>query len=277
MTTSSNIAQELLRSSTEKGNTTMTDEYNITDEEINTTIAKMEDQFIKLEKFLDDEKPENKLKDINKQLKQLNLEKSYLEEKIAIKSKKRHQQFTNFFKELATFAKTINGLSLEYSTDLDNMPAINITYTKHDIELFTTIYFYQYYFPKRTLTDVKEELTTAIAIADQLDGKVNYKEIRNTKHILNPIELTDEDITISFDKQANNRIIVKAEKTTHTYKDGFITTLDDTTTLKTYGFDDDVSQTICDTRTITNFDQLYPLLKDMTRNISDWQTKTTIV
>ena len=70
MTTSSNIAQELLRSSTEKGNTTMTDEYNITDEEINATIAKMEDQFIKLEKFLDDKKPENKLKDINKQLKQ---------------------------------------------------------------------------------------------------------------------------------------------------------------------------------------------------------------
>lgn len=53
----------------------MTDEYNITDEEINTTIAKMENQFIKLEKFLDDEKPENKLKDIDKQLKQLNLEK----------------------------------------------------------------------------------------------------------------------------------------------------------------------------------------------------------
>lgn len=255
----------------------MTDKYNITDEEINATIAKMEDQFVKLGEFLDNEKPENKLKDINKQLKQLNLEKSYLEEKIAIKSKERHQQFTDFFKELATFAKTIDGLSLEYFTNIDNMPAIDITYTKHDIELFTDIYYYQYDFPKRTLTDIKKELTTAIAIADQLDGKINYKEIRDAKHILNPIELTDEDITVSFNKQTDKTIIVKAEKTTHTYKDGFITTLDDVTTLRTYGFDDDVSQTIYDTRTVTNFDQLYPLLKDMIRNINDWQTKTTIV
>lgn len=255
----------------------MTDEYNITDKEVNATVAKMKDQFIKLGKFLDNEKPENKLKDINKQLQQLNQEKSYLEEKLAIKSKERHQQFTNFFKELATFAKTIDGLSLECSTDIDNMPAIDITYTKHDIEQFTSVYFYQYDFPKRTLTDVKKELTTAIAIADQLDGKVNYEEVRDAKHILNPIELTDEDITVSFDKQTDETIIVKAEKTTHTYKDGFITTLDDVTTLRTYGFDDDVSQTICDTRIITDFNQLYPLLKDMIRNINDWQSKTTIV
>ena len=255
----------------------MTGKYNITDEGINATIAKMEGQFIKLEKFLDDEKPENKLKDINKQLKQLNLEKSYLEKEITIKSKERHQQFTDFFKELATFAKTIDGLSLECSTDIDNMPTIDITYTKHNIEQFTSVYFYQYDFPKRTLTDVKKELTTAIAIVDQLDEKINYEEVRNAKHILNPINLTDEDITVSFDKQADKTTIVKAKKTTHTYKDGFIITLDDVATLRTYGFDDDVSQTICDTRTITDFNQLYPLLKDMIRNINDWQTKTTIV
>ena len=257
----------------------MTDEYNISDEEVNAEIEKMKDQFVKLSEWLDrdDEKPENKLKAIDKQLKQLNLEKNYLEKEIAIKSKERHQQFTDFFKELLTFAKTIDGLAIECHTDIDNMPVIDITYTKHDIELFTSIYFYQYDFPKRTLTNVKEELTTAIAIADQLDGKVNYKEVRNAKHILNPIELTDEDITVSFNKQTNNRIIVKAEKTTHTYKDGFITTLDDLTTLRTYGFDDDVSQTICDTRTLTDFNQLYPLLKDMIQNINNWQTKTTIM
>lgn len=117
----------------------------------------------------------------------------------------------------------------------------------------------------------------AIAIANQLEGKLDYEQVYNAKHLLNPIELTDENVVISFDKQTDNHIIVKAEKTTHTYKDGFIITLDDVTTLKTYGFDDDVSQTICDTRTMTDFNQLYPLLKDMIRNINNWQTKTTIV
>lgn len=257
----------------------MTNEYNISDEETNAEIEKMEDQFVKLKEWLsrDDEKPENKLKDIDKQLKQLNLEKSYLEEKIAIKSKKRHQQFTDFFKELLAFARTINGLTIKCTTDTDNMPTIDITYTKNGVEQFSYNYFYQYDFPKRTLTDLKEELTTAIAIVDQLDRKVNYEEIHDAKHILNPIELTDEDITVSFNKQTDNRIIVKAEKTTHTYKDGFITTLNDVTTLRTYGFDDDVSQTICDTRTLTDFNQLYPLLKNMIQNINNWQTKTTIV
>lgn len=257
----------------------MTDEYNISDEETNAEIEKMEDQFVKLREWLsrDDEKPENKLKDIDKQLKQLNLEKSYLEEKIAIKSKKRHQQFIDFFKELLAFARTIDGLAIECTTDIDNIPTINITYTKNGVEQFNYNYFYQYDFPKRTLTDLREELTTAIAIVDQLDGKVNYEEVHDAKHTLNPIELTDENITVSFNKQTNNRIIVKAEKTTHTYKDGFITTLDDVTTLKTYGFDEDVSQTICDTRTLTDFNQLHPLLKDMIQNINNWQTKTTIV
>lgn len=132
-------------------------------------------------------------------------------------------------------------------------------------------------FPKRTLTDVKEEITTAIAIINQLDGKLNYKEAYDAKRLLNPIELTDENIIVSFNKQSENQIIIKAEKTTHTCKDGFIINLDDVTTLKTYSFDDDVSQTICDTRTLTDFNQLYPLLKDMIQNINNWQTKTTIV
>lgn len=148
---------------------------------------------------------------------------------------------------------------------------------KNNEEIFTYSYFYQYDFPKRTLVDLKEELTTAIAIADQLEGKLDYEQVYNAKHLLNPIELTDEDVVVSFDKQADNHIIVKVEKTTHTYKDGFITTLDDTTTLRTYGFDDNVSQTTCDTRIMTNFEQLYPLLKDAIQNINNWQDKTTVV
>lgn len=48
----------------------MTDEYNITDEEINEVTTKMEDQFVKLGKFLDDRTPKEKLKTINKQIEQ---------------------------------------------------------------------------------------------------------------------------------------------------------------------------------------------------------------
>ena len=36
-------------------------------------------------------------------------------------------------------------------------------------------------------------------------------------------------------------------------------------------------KTICDTRIITDFNQLYPLLKDIIHNINNWQSKTTIV
>lgn len=53
----------------------MTDEYNITDEEINEVTAKMEDQFAKLGEFLDDRTPEEKLEVINKQVEQLQQEK----------------------------------------------------------------------------------------------------------------------------------------------------------------------------------------------------------
>ena len=255
----------------------MTDKYNITDRDVNAEIAKMEDQFVKLGKFLDDRTPEEKLETINKQVERLQQEKYYLEEEIAIKSKERHQQFINFFKELSTFTKTVDGLSLTSSTDADNMPVIEVTYTKNNEEVFTYSYFYQYDFPKQPLADLKEEITMAIAVADQLEGKLDYEQVYNAKHLLNPIELTDENVVVSFDKQTDNHIIVKAGKTTHTYKDGFIITLDDVTTLKTYGFDDDVSQAIYDTRTMTDFNQLYPLLKDMIRNINNWQTKTTIV
>lgn len=48
----------------------MTNEYNITDGDVNTEIAKMEDQFVKLGKFLDDRTPEEKLETINKQVEQ---------------------------------------------------------------------------------------------------------------------------------------------------------------------------------------------------------------
>ena len=255
----------------------MTNDYNITDEEINEVTTKMENQFVELGKFLDDRTPEEKLETINKQVEQLQQEKYYLEKEIALKSKEQHQQFINFFKELSIFAKTINGLSLTTNTDVDDMPIIEITYMKNNEEVFTYNYFYQYDFPKRTLVDLKEELTMAIAIANQLEGKLDYEQVYNAKHLLNPIELTDENVVVSFNKQTDNHIIVKAEKTTHTYKDGFIITLDDVTTLKTYGFDDDVSQTICDTRVMTDFKQLYPLLKDAIQNINNWQDKTTIV
>ena len=254
----------------------MTDEYNITDDEINATIAKMEDQFVKLGKFLDDRTPKEKLEIINKQVEQLQQEKYYLEEEIALKSKERRQQFINFFKELSTFAKTIDGLSLTTNTDVDDMPVIEITYMKNNEEVFTYNYFYQYDFPKRTLADLKEELTMAIVIADQLEGKLDYEQVYNAKRLLNPIELTDENVIVSFDKQANDHITVEVKKTTNTYGDDFILKLDDTTTIKTDG-EDYIRQAICDTRTITDFNQLYPLLKDMIRNINNWQDKTTIV
>lgn len=252
----------------------MTNEHHITDKEINTTIAKMEDQFAELSKFLDDRTPEEKLEAINKQVERLRQEKYYLEEEIALKSKERHQQFIVFFKELSTFAKTVDGLSLTSSTNADNMPVIEVTYTKNNEEVFTYSYFYQYDFPKQPLADLKEEITMAIAIADQLEGKLDYEQVYNAKHLLNPIELTGENVVVSFDKRADNHIAVEVKKTTHTYGDGFILKLDDTTTVKTDG-EDYIRQAICDTR--VNFNQLYPLLKDAIQNINNWQNKTTVV
>jgi len=254
----------------------MTNEYNISDKDVNAEIAKIEDQFVKLGKFLDDRTPKEKLKTINKQIEQCQQEKYYLEKEIALKSKEQHQQFINFFKELSIFAKTIDGLSLTTNTDIDDMPIIEITYMKNNEEVFTYSYFYQYDFPKRTLVDLKEELTMAIAIANQLEGKLDYEQVYNAKHLLNPIELTDENVVVSFDKRADNHIAVKIKKTTHTYGDGFILKLNDTTTVKTNG-DDYIRQAVCDTRVMTDFNQLYPLLKDAIQNINNWQDKTTVV
>ena len=67
----------------------MTDEYNISDDDINAEIAKMKDQFVKLGKFLDDRTPKEKLETINKQIEQCQQEKYYLEREIALKSKKK--------------------------------------------------------------------------------------------------------------------------------------------------------------------------------------------
>ena len=91
----------------------MTDEYNISDDDINAEIAKMKDQFVKLGKFLDDRTPKEKLETINKQIEQCQQEKYYLEREIALKSKEQHQQFINFFKEWHTATKKeINPISI---------------------------------------------------------------------------------------------------------------------------------------------------------------------
>lgn len=253
----------------------MTDEYNISDD-VNAEIAKMKDQFVKLGKFLDDRTPKEKLETINKQIEQYQQEKYYLEREIALKSKEQHQQFINFFKELSVFAKTIDGLSLTTNTDVDDMPIIEVTYMKNNEEVFTYSYFYQYDFPKQPLADLKEEITMAITVANQLEGKLDYEQVYNAKHLLNPIELTGENVVVSFDKRADTHIAVEIKKTTHTYGDGFILKLDDTTTVKTDG-EDYIRQTICDTRVMNNFSQLYPLLKNAIQNINDWQDKTTVV
>ena len=54
----------------------------------------------------------------------------------------------------------------------------------------------------------------AIAVADQLEGKLDYEQVYNAKHLLNPIELTGENIVVSFDKRADNHIAVEVKKTT---------------------------------------------------------------
>ena len=254
----------------------MTNEYNISDKDVNAEIAKMEDQFVKLGKFLDDHTPKEKLEIINKQIEQCQQEKYYLEKEIALKSKEQHQQFINFFKELSIFTKTIDGLSLTTNTDIDDMPVIEVTYTKNNEEVFTYGYFYQYNFPKQSLVDLEEELTIAIAIANQLEGRLDYEQVYNAKHLLNPIELTDENVVVSLDKRADNHIIVEVKKTTNTYGDGFVLKIDDTITIKTDG-EDYIRQAICDTRVMTDFKQLYPLLKAAIQNINDWQDKTTVV
>lgn len=176
------------------------------------------------------------------------------------------------YQELADLAKTTDGLNVE----LDEQRDIVITYTKDNEQVFKQFYRYINDFPEKTVDDVKEELTTAIATIDQLHGKVAFKSAYKPKALFNPFWLTDEGVLVSFDKQEDNTITVKAEKAKHTYTDGFIVTLNDTTTLKTYyNVDDDcVSQIICDTRVVTDLNQLYPLLEDVIRNIDSYQSES---
>lgn len=220
------------------------------------------------------ETPEDKLNAIRQQIAIYQQQAKELEDQIAHDSKEARQRFVKTYQELADFARTVDGLSVK----LDEQKDIAITYTKDDKQIFKQFYRYND-FPEKTVDNVKEELTTAIATIDQLHGKVAFKDTYKPKALFNPFWLTDEGILVSFDKQENNTIAVKAEKAKHTYTDGFVVTLNDTTTLKTYyNVDDDcVSQIICDTRVMIDFSQLYPLLEDMIQNINNWQTKTTIV
>lgn len=59
----------------------MTDEYNISDKDVNAEIAKMENQFVELGKFLDDRTPEEKLETINKQVERLQQKNIILKKK----------------------------------------------------------------------------------------------------------------------------------------------------------------------------------------------------
>lgn len=217
------------------------------------------------------ETPEDKLKAIRQQIAIYQQQAKELEDQIAHDSKETRQCFMEAYQKLANFAKTVDGLGVE----LDEQKDIAITYTKDDERVFKQFYHYNNDFPEKTVDNVKEELTTAIATIDQLHGKVAFKNAYKHKALFNPFWLTDEDILVSFDKQENNTITVKAEKAKHTYRDGFIVTLNDTTTLKTYyNVDDDcVSQIIYDTRVVTDLNQLYPLLEDMIRNIDSYQSE----
>lgn len=218
------------------------------------------------------ETPEDKLKAIQQQIAIYQQQAKELEDQIAHESNETRQRFMDVYQELTYFAKSINGLGVK----LDAHNDIIITYREGIKEIFAYYYRYNNDFPKKTTDDVKEELTTAIAIADQLYGKIEFKKTYDSKALFNPIKLSDNGIIVSFDKQADDTFIVKAEKTEHTYDDGFIVTLNNTTTLKTINDveNDCVSQTICDTRVMTDFSQLHPLIEDVIRNIDSYSTKS---
>lgn len=217
------------------------------------------------------ETPEDKLKAIRQQIAIYQQQAKELEDQITHDSKEARQCFMEVYQKLANFAKTVDGLSVE----LDKQEDIAIAYTKDDEQVFKQFYRYNNDFPEKTVDNVKEELTTAIAIISQLHGKVAFKSAYKPKTLLNPFWLTDEGILVSFDKQEDSTIAIKVKKAKHTYTDGFIVTLNDTTTLKTYyNVDDDcVSQIVCDTRVVTDLSQLYPLLEDVIRNIDSYQSK----
>ena len=218
------------------------------------------------------ETPEDKLKAIRQQIAIYQQQAKELEDQIAHESNEAHQRFMETYQELANFAKTIEGLTVE----LDEQDDIAIVYTKDDKQIFKYFYHYKQDFPEKTVDNVKEELTTAISVIDRLHGKIAFKRTYEPKALFNPFWLTDEGIIVSLDKQADGSIRIKAKKEEHTYGDGFVVTLNDTTTLKTYyNVDDDcVSQIICDTRVMTDFNQLYPLLEDVIRNITNYSTKS---
>lgn len=218
------------------------------------------------------ETPEEKLKALRQQIAIYQQQAKELEDQIAHESNETRQRFTGIYQELADFAKTIDGLTVE----LDEQSNIAVAYAKANKQIFKYFYHYKQDFPKKTVNDVKEEITTAIAVADQLYGKIEFKRTYEPKALFNPIRLSSNGVIVSFDKQADDTFIIKAEKTEYTYDDGFIVTLNNTTTLKTINDveNDCVSQTICDTRVMTDFSQLHPLLKDVIRNIDSYSTKS---
>lgn len=218
------------------------------------------------------ETPEEKLKVLRQQIAIYQQQAQELEDQIARQSNETWQRYMTVYQDLVDFANTINGLTIE----LDENNDIAISYSKNDKQRVKHFYHYKGDFPKKTADDVKEELTMAITIIDQLHEKVAFKRDYKPKALLNPIILLDSGIIVSFDKQANGTTIIEAEKVKYTYRDGFMVTLNDTTTLKTINDieNDCVSQTICDTRVMTDFSQLYPLLEDVIRNIDSYQTKT---
>lgn len=218
------------------------------------------------------ETPEDKLKAIQQQIAIYQQQAKELEDQIAHESNETRQRFMEIYQDLTYFAKNINGLSVKLDTHND----IVITYGKGIKDVFVYYYRYKNDFPEKTTDNVKEELTTAIAIVDQLHEKIAFKRTYEPKALLNPIRLSDTGIIVSFDKQTDGTTIVKAEKAEHTYGDGFTVTLSDTTTLKTINDveNDCVSQTICDTRVMTDFSQLHPLIEDVIRNIDSYQSKT---
>lgn len=243
----------------------MTDKHHATDDVNKITIKKL------YPNTDEQETPEEKLKALRQQIAIYQQQARELEDQIAHKSNETRQRYMEVYQELVDFAKTVKGLTVE----LDEQDDIVIAYTKDNKEVFVQYYLYKHDFPKKTTDDVKEELTTAIAIIDQLHGKIPLQRTYEPKALLNPIRLAGTGIIVSFDKQTDGTTIIKAEKVKHTYDDGFIVTLNDTTTLKTVNDveNDCVSQTICDTRVMTDFNQLHPILEDVIHNIDSYQSK----
>ena len=139
------------------------------------------------------ETPEDKLKAIQQQITIYQQQAKELEDQIAHESNETRQRFMEIYQELTYFAKNINGLSVKLDTHND----IVITYGKGIKDVFVYYYRYKNDFPEKTTDSVKEELTTAIAIADQLYGKIEFKKTYEPKALFNPIKLSDNGIIVS--------------------------------------------------------------------------------